>query len=57
MVIIRCCSLVTPITAAIFAGCAKLPFPALQDAAEQRSAGKPELRTWPVSAVTALLSC
>eukprot|EP00066_Takifugu_rubripes_P013439 XP_011602705.1 PREDICTED: probable ATP-dependent RNA helicase YTHDC2 [Takifugu rubripes] len=39
MVIIRCCSMVTPITAAIFAGCAKLPFPALQEAAEPRSAG------------------
>lgn len=35
MVIIRCCSLVTPLTAAIFAGCAKLPFPGLETPAEQ----------------------
>lgn len=40
MVIIRCCSLVTPITAAIFAGCAKLPFPALENPAEHRATGK-----------------
>lgn len=40
MVIIRCCSLVTPITAAMFAGCAKLPFPALDKPAEQKATGK-----------------
>uniref|UniRef100_H3CDI3 RNA helicase n=1 Tax=Tetraodon nigroviridis TaxID=99883 RepID=H3CDI3_TETNG len=39
MVVTRCCSLVTPITAAIFAGCAKLPFPALEQPAEHRATG------------------
>ncbi|XP_042365751.1 3'-5' RNA helicase YTHDC2 isoform X2 [Plectropomus leopardus] len=33
MASVRCCSLVTPITVAIFAGCAKLPSPALQEPA------------------------
>lgn len=40
MVIIRCCSLVTPLTAAIFAGCAKLPFPGLEKPAEQSASSK-----------------
>lgn len=40
MVVIRCCSLVTPLTAAIFAGCAKLPFPGLEKPAEQSASAK-----------------
>lgn len=40
MVVIRCCSLVTPLTAAIFAGCAKLPFPGMEKLAEQSASAK-----------------
>lgn len=40
MVVIRCCSLVTPLAAAIFAGGAKLPFPALENPAEHRQSAR-----------------
>ncbi|XP_034751393.1 3'-5' RNA helicase YTHDC2 isoform X1 [Etheostoma cragini] len=37
MASVRCCSLTTPITVAIFGGCAKLPSSALQEPAVQRT--------------------
>ncbi|XP_068190442.1 3'-5' RNA helicase YTHDC2 isoform X2 [Antennarius striatus] len=41
MASVRCCSMVTPITVAIFGGCAKLPSSALQQPAAQTAAGAP----------------
>ncbi|XP_068608854.1 3'-5' RNA helicase YTHDC2 [Brachionichthys hirsutus] len=41
MVSVRCCSVVTPITVAIFGGCAKLPTSALQQPEAQALAGGP----------------
>lgn len=40
MASVRCCSMVTPITVAIFGGCAKLPSSALQEPAVQKVTGK-----------------
>uniref|UniRef100_A0A3B4VGQ8 RNA helicase n=1 Tax=Seriola dumerili TaxID=41447 RepID=A0A3B4VGQ8_SERDU len=40
MASVRCCSMVTPITVAMFGGCAKLPSSALQEPAAQRATGK-----------------
>lgn len=40
MASVRCCSVVTPITVALFGGCAKLPTPMLQDTTAARGAGK-----------------
>ncbi len=40
MASVRCCSMVTPITVAIFGGCAKLPSSALQEPAIQKATGK-----------------
>ncbi|XP_078127171.1 3'-5' RNA helicase YTHDC2 [Sander vitreus] len=37
MASVRCCSLMTPVTVAIFGGCAKLPSSALQEPAVQRA--------------------
>ncbi|XP_038589485.1 3'-5' RNA helicase YTHDC2 isoform X1 [Micropterus salmoides] len=37
MASVRCCSMVTPITVAIFGGCAKLPSSALQEPAAQKA--------------------
>lgn len=36
MASVRCCSMVTPITVAIFGGCAKLPSSALQEPIAQK---------------------
>lgn len=41
MASVRCCSLVTPITVAIFGGCAKLPSSALQEPARQKATDSP----------------
>uniref|UniRef100_A0A671VQR6 RNA helicase n=1 Tax=Sparus aurata TaxID=8175 RepID=A0A671VQR6_SPAAU len=41
MASVRCCSMVTPITVAIFGGCAKLPSSALQEPAVQKVTDSP----------------
>ncbi|XP_073334572.1 3'-5' RNA helicase YTHDC2 isoform X1 [Pagrus major] len=41
MASVRCCSMVTPITVAIFGGCAKLPSSALQEPASQKATDSP----------------
>ncbi|KAM9338343.1 3'-5' RNA helicase YTHDC2 [Symphorus nematophorus] len=41
MASVRCCSMVTPITVAIFGGCAKLPSSALQEPALQKATDSP----------------
>ncbi|XP_022600321.1 probable ATP-dependent RNA helicase YTHDC2 isoform X1 [Seriola dumerili] len=41
MASVRCCSMVTPITVAMFGGCAKLPSSALQEPAAQRATDGP----------------
>ncbi|XP_040013730.1 3'-5' RNA helicase YTHDC2 isoform X2 [Xiphias gladius] len=41
MASVRCCSMVTPITVAIFGGCAKLPSPSLQEPAVQKATESP----------------
>lgn len=39
MASVRCCSMVTPITVAVFGGCAKLPSSALQEPDVQKVTG------------------
>lgn len=58
MASVRCCSMVTPITVAIFGGCAKLPSSALQEPAVQKVTGKQVwggetklISVWPVIVV------
>ncbi|XP_076615090.1 3'-5' RNA helicase YTHDC2 isoform X1 [Chaetodon auriga] len=41
MASVRCCTMVTPITVAIFGGCSKLPRSALQEPAAQKGADSP----------------
>ncbi|XP_044189523.1 3'-5' RNA helicase YTHDC2 isoform X1 [Thunnus albacares] len=43
MASVRCCSMVTPITVAIFGGCAKLPTSALQEPAAQKDSSLDDL--------------